>query len=283
MGKRPTASTLKRGPGRVKRIVLFFLKAIYLSPFVVFGLWLIGIVYFQGYDFKRPFSSRPEKKEEKVLKVFLHKQETVPRQHFHMVDQYVEAPTETQAVCVVCHGSYAHSKEKKTRAILNMHEGFISCYVCHSRQEHGQGKVKTTPSGARIKFLWVDSETGEFKNAVKGEYGKYPAQIFPIEYSEGEDGRIFTPIKLEAAQAFLNLLPELTPDQVSSAKAKLHEPLSKEPVSCADCHKKDGYLDFKSLGFPQQRIDHLISTEFVGMFEKYKTFYLPSVLDFRGN
>lgn len=273
----------ERGRGRVKRIVGFFLKVIYLTPFVVFGLWLISIVYFQGFEFKKPFSGRNEKKDDEIFKIFVHKQETVPRDHFHMVDPHVEIPKENQAVCVICHGSYTHSKEKKTRAILNMHEGFISCYVCHSRQEDGHGGVKTTQSGTRIKFLWVDSETGEFKNAVEGEYGKYPAQIFPIEYSGQGADHIFTPIKPEAAQAFLKLLPGLTSDQVASAKAKLHNPISKEPVSCADCHKKEGYLDFKSLGFPQQRIDHLTSTEFVGMFEKYETFYLPSVIDFRGD
>jgi hypothetical protein len=63
-------------------------------------------------------------------------------------------------------------------------------------------------------------------------------------------------------------------------KAKLHEHISDKPVFCSDCHKKDGYLDFKELGFPKQRIDHLNSTEIVGMIEKYKKFYLPSQIDF---
>jgi hypothetical protein len=51
-------------------------------------------------------------------------------------------------------------------------------------------------------------------------------------------------------------------------------------VFCSDCHKKDGYLDFRDLGFAQTRIDHLNSTEIVGMIEKYKKFYLPSQIDF---
>jgi len=37
---------------------------------------------------------------------------------------------------------------------------------------------------------------------------------------------------------------------------------------------------FKELGFSKQRIDHLDSTEIVGMIEKYKKFYLPSQIDF---
>jgi cytochrome c553 len=265
-----------------KRIALFFLKVIYLIPIFVFGVWLISIVYFQGLEFNKPSSRRTEKKEEGVFKVLAPKQETVPRDHFHMIDQYVEPQRQNQPVCVICHGSYAHGKEKKLRAILNMHDGYIACYVCHARKDDGKREGKPTTAVKRIEFVWVDRQTGEFKHAVKGEYGKYPAQIFPVEDSGQGAGRIYTPIKQEAAQQFLNLLPGLTKDQAVKAREKLHEPLSKEAVSCADCHKKDGYLNFKALGFPQQRVDHLSSTEFVGMIEKYKTFHLPSVIDFGG-
>jgi hypothetical protein len=273
---------LRKGKSGIKRIALFFLKMIYLAPIFAFGIWLISIVYFQGYDFNRPFSRRAEKKDEGVFKLITHKPDTVPRDHFHMIDKYVEPQRQNQPVCVICHRLYAHGKDKKVRAILNMHEGYIACYVCHSRRDdvHREGKAATADK--RIEFLWVDRETGEFTNKVEGEYGKYPAQIFPVEYSGQETGHIFTPIRQEDAQEFLKILPGLTKDQALEARAKLHEPLSKEAVSCEDCHKKDGYLNFKSLGFPQQRIDHLTSTEFVGMINNYKTFHLPSVIDFRG-
>jgi hypothetical protein len=273
----------RKGHARGKSIGSFFLKVIYLTPFFVFGIWLISIVYFQGLELNKRSSSRSKKEDEGVFKVLMHKQETVPRDHFHMTDEYVETQRQNQPVCVICHGSYAHGKEKKVRAILNMHDGYIACPVCHFRQDDGHREAKAATANKRIELLWVDRESGEFKHGVKGEYGKYPAQIFPIEYSGQGAGRILTPITQEAAQKFLRMLPELTKDQAVKAREKLHEPLSKEAVSCADCHKKDGYLDFQALGFPKQRVDHLISTEFVGMIEKYKTFHLPSVIDFRGN
>ena len=282
MGKRRGDSMPGKGNPKVKRMALFFLKVIYLTPIFALGIWLISIVYFKGFHFDMPFPSRSEKKDEGVFKTLMHKQEMVPRDHFHMIDKYVETQGQNQPVCVICHGSYAHGKKKTVRAMLNMHDGYIACYVCHVRLDDGHREGKTTTADKRIEFLWVDRETGEFKHAVKGEYGKYPAQIFPIEYSGQGAGRIFTPIKQEAAQEFLKMLPGLTKDQALEARAKLHEPLSKEAVSCEDCHKKDGYLNFKSLGFPQQRIDHLTSTEFVGMINNYKTFHLPSVIDFRG-
>jgi hypothetical protein len=43
---------------------------------------------------------------------------------------------------------------------------------------------------------------------------------------------------------------------------------------------KDGYLNFIELGFPLKRVNHLNSTEVVGLIEKYKTSYLPSEIDF---
>jgi len=47
-----------------------------------------------------------------------------------------------------------------------------------------------------------------------------------------------------------------------------------------DCHKKDGYLNFVKLGFPKNRVDHLVSTEVASMITNYETFYLPEVIDF---
>lgn len=271
-----------RGRSKIKRVALFFLKVIYLGPIFAFGIWLINMVYFQGHEVNRPASGNGEKKAVSVFKVLMPKQETLPLGHFHMVDQYVETRGKYQPVCVVCHGSYAHGKDKKVRAMLNMHDGYIACAVCHVRQDDSQADGQPGRTGQRLDFLWVDRQTGEFKRAVEGEYGKYPAQIFPVADSGQGTGHIYTPITVEAAQTFLKLLPGLTKDEASKAREKLHEPLSEKPVSCADCHKTDGYLDFHSLGFPQQRIDHLISTEFVGMIEKYETFHLPSVIDFGG-
>jgi mono/diheme cytochrome c family protein len=266
----------KRGPSIIQRVVLFFLKVVYIVPFFAFGIWLLSMVYLPGREVGRPPSVRGEKQPAAVFKVLMPKHEALPRGHFHMVDEYLQPQGQHQPVCVVCHGAYAHGKDKKLRAMLNMHDGYIACAVCHVRQDTGQG------DGKRAQFLWVDRESGAFKRAVEGEYGKYPAQIFPVTDAAQGTRQVYTPISAEAAQAFLQRLPGLSKDEASKAREKLHAPLSEKPVSCADCHKTDGYLDLRALGFPQQRIDNLVSTEFVGMIEKYETFHLPSVLDFGG-
>jgi hypothetical protein len=267
---------------RIRKFSLFLMKLLYILPFLVFGLWLLSLVYLHGFDLKTSISlsKYTKEKEEYVYKLIRKKDEPIPREHFHMIDEYVERQDPNPPICFLCHGAYPHGKEKKVRALLNMHTGFIACYVCHARKdepdENGRAKNKIA------EFLWVDRTTGEFNNTADGEYGKYHAKIYPITLNEYNTRKIFSPITPEAAQQFLSLKLELKTKEFEEAKAKLHEPLSKKPVFCSDCHQKEGYLDFKKLGFPKRRIEHLVSSEIVGMIDKYKTFYLPSVIDFRG-
>ena len=114
----------------------------------------------------------------------------------------------------------------------------------------------------------------------KGQFGKYPAKIFPARRTIRGQSRIFQPVEEKEAEEFLSLKDKFTPDQMAQAKIKLHEGVSKKPVFCNECHKKNGYFDFVKLGFPKNRIDHLTSTEVAGMIEKYETFYLPEAIDF---
>ena len=268
----------------LKRISFFVIKTLYILPFAIFGLWLLSVVYFPGFDLNASFSlSKYAEKSEATQQITGMKKPGIPRGHFHMIDAYVDRPDPKAQVCAQCHGIYAHGKEKKVRAFLNMHEDFMACTVCHVRKEDGQAGPGLIAENERVGFLWVDRQTGEFKSRVEGEYGKYPARISSVLYDPQGGKRLPIAITLAAAQQFLELKPKLkTPEQLEEARAKLHKAVTKKPISCSDCHKQDGYLDFLKLGFSQQRVDHLVSTEIVGMIDKYKTFYLPSVLDFRG-
>ena len=259
----------------IKRFPIFLLKFVYILPFLLFGAWLVKVVYFQP---EIPQVEAKPGEESTILigedhifkKIFLHK-DAVPREHFHLVDQWVTRQDPMAPVCLTCHGTYPHSKSEKVRSILNFHGGFIACSVCHARKEGEQHQ---------IYFAWVDRETGAVSKQARGEYGKYPAKIFPIQITKGARTRIFRPVSETAAKQFLAYKDKYTPDQIAQAKAKLHEHISTKPVFCSDCHKKDGYLDFRDLGFSEARIAHLDSTEIVGMIEKYKKFYIPTQIDF---
>lgn len=284
MNRKKGTSIFAAAVSLLKRIALFLIKALYILPLAVFGLWLLSVVYFPGFDLNASFSlSKYAKKTEAPQQVTGLKKPGIPREHFHKIDAYVDRPDPKAQICTQCHGTYAHGKEKKVRAFLNMHQDFIACTVCHVRKEDGQEGPGLIAENERIGFLWVDRQTGEFQSRVEGEYGKYPARIFSVIYDPQGRKRLPTPITAAAARQFLELRPKLkTKEQLEEARGKLHKAITKKPISCSDCHKQDGYLDFLELGFPRQRVDHLVSTEFVGMIDKYKTFHLPSVIDFRG-
>jgi cytochrome c553 len=255
----------------IKTFLVLLLKFIYILPFLLLGAWLLKLVYFPHVEAKKMVELGGVAAEDGIFRKILLLDEPVPRGHFHLVDEYVSPSEHMPPICLTCHGTYPHSKEEKVRSILNFHGGFIACSVCHARDEPGR---------KLIYFAWVDRERGSISRQVEGEYGKYSAKIFPVQMMEGVRTRVFRPVSEEAAKQYVKYKDQYTPDQIAQAKAKLHEHISPKPVFCSECHKKEGYLDFNRLGFPKQRIDHLNSTEIVGMIEKYKKFYLPSQIDF---
>jgi hypothetical protein len=250
------------------------MKAVSVLPFFLFGIWLLQVVYFPKVGTDKRLAAPKAVEKEGLFSEILVENEPVPRGHFHMVDEYILQPEPNPPICLTCHGTYAHSREKKLRAFLNFHSAFLSCTVCHVRNGAG---------GNRFAFTWVDHGTRAITTRVEGGYGKYPAKIYPITVSDKGERTVFRPVTEKAAQEYLKLKDKYTPDQVARAKAKLHRGISEKPVLCNECHRKDGYLDFTELGFPDKRIVHLVSTEVTGMIEKYQTFYLPSVIDFTGH
>lgn len=256
------------------KLYVLVVKAVFVLPLLLFGMWLLQMLYFPEVRATKPEVPVKTDQEDDIFKKILKHSELVPRGHFHMVDEHISQPEPFEPICLTCHGTFPHSKEKKVRSLLNSHTGFLACAVCHVRKD---------PPDEAFSFIWVDRRTGITSNAVEGEYGKYPAKIFPMKMSLLGREEIIRPVSEKSAQAFLKHKDEYNPDQVAQAKIKLHEPLTKKPVFCTECHKKGGYLGFAELGFPKNRVDHLTSSEVASMIQNYETFYLPEVIDFSGN
>jgi hypothetical protein len=47
---------------------------------------------------------------------------------------------------------------------------------------------------------------------------------------------------------------------------------------CKTCHSDKGILDFKKLGFADNRIEDLVQLNVKGMLTKYEEFFLPDLL-----
>ena len=70
-------------------------------------------------------------------------------------------------------------------------------------------------------------------------------------------------------------------EQQDEIKMLHDQTLSKKAVACLECHRKNGYLDFENLGFSQNRINQLVSSEVSRMVENYETFHMPKMLFFK--
>ena len=256
------------------KLSIFFVKAIFAIPLFLLGLWLLQMLYTPDTEAHKSAQTSKPAEEEGIFRKILKSDKRRPQPHFHMVDEHLAQPEPYQPICISCHGTFPHSKEKKVRSLLNFHTGFMSCAVCHYRKD---------PADETFSFAWVDRVTGTTSRQANGEYGKYPAKIFPARITAGGSETIIHPVSEQSAREFLELKEQFTPDHMAQAKIKLHELISPKPVFCMDCHKKDGYLNFENLGFSKNRVNHLVSSEVAGMIENYETFYLPEVIDFGKN
>jgi len=254
-----------------KDYIIFPIKIFLFLLLTIFSLLLLKSLYFPEVEIGKSATADLQPKDIGIISEIVGQENAVNRDHFHMLDDNTRQMTHYDPLCMTCHGTYPHSKEKKVRAFLNFHNGFLACSVCHPRTDLREKEHF---------FAWVDHETGAISDTVDGGYGKFPAKIFPIEVLSDGSKNIVRPVKDQSAREYLRLKDTLTPDQVAQAKVKLHEQISDKPVFCTDCHKKDGYFNYLRLGFPKNRIDHLTSSEVVSMIDKYTTFYLPSAIDF---
>jgi hypothetical protein len=258
----------------IKRFLTYGSKLLAILAFLLIALWLLQLLYFPEIEFGRTSKATQTTQGAGIIRKIVEQEDTSLRDHFHIIDEDTAKSAHYDPVCMTCHGTYPHAKEKKVRAFLNFHSGFLACSVCH---------IEKDLSDKDHSFTWVDRKTGKTSATVEGSYGRYPAIIYPVKVKADGSLQIINPISDQSAKEFLELRNTMTPDQISQAKIKLHENISLKPVSCKDCHKANGYLDFAKLGFPQNRIDNLTTTEAAAMIDKYTTFYLPKPIDFGTN
>ncbi len=266
----------------IKKTLIYLIKMAYIAPFAIFILWLLQLAYFPHLVYIPKFIEAMKPKVEvaktvteisgkkEMIKKIEHQSDPIPRGHFHITDEYIERlihQLETNPdLCLKCHGTYPHKKDKKKRSILNLHNGFMACEVCH---------VRKGPKDDNISFAWVNLKTGEISMKVKGGYGKYPAKIVPIKQIAGRTERLDEMVAREFSQEYLELKNKYTSDQLAEVK-KVHEHnLTKEPIICNDCHTTNGYLDLAGLGFSRHRVNRLSSSEIPNMLQKYEKFYFP--------
>jgi hypothetical protein len=190
--------------------------------------------------------------------------------HFHHIG--FDIGPDNRSYCIECHGDMPHDKIIELRAFLNMHAFFVGCQTCHVKLE---GAEKT---GA---FKWYDRRTGVIipPPDTTTRAGSYSAKIIPMEKTNGILRRIDSQERINFALEFKEKIDSLTEAQKQKAKKHIHSIVSKQPHICEDCHNSEKPLiQLETLGYPQERIDSILSTEVIGLIKNYTKFYMPRML-----
>jgi cytochrome c553 len=182
---------------------------------------------------------------------------------FHSPNSYEYAMDD---VCSACHTFAAHRKDKKYAPFYNAHGTFMSCNTCHFVKEGvtyrwgeiENGRVVLKDEGDFYGLRYVRS--GE-RVLLSGEESK--AKILPL-YND-----IPVEIPLEGNKNLMN---------DAAAVARMHNALSEKPLKCDDCHKPNGKLDFRSLGFSEERVKDLEHNEILEGLKKYDTLHFPKFI-----
>ena len=68
-----------------------------------------------------------------------------------------------------------------------------------------------------------------------------------------------------------------SPEEKEKIKQQLMKQVSKKPVTCEECHCKQGYLNYSDLGYDAARAADLSRIEIVKMIKEYKDFKFPVI------
>lgn len=169
-------------------------------------------------------------------------------------------------VCSACHTFAAHKKDRKFSPFYNAHGTFMSCNVCHFAKPG-------------ITYSWAEIKDGKVVLLKKGDfYGLRYIKVGNRVMLSGEESNakivpVYNGVPVEIPlKGNENLLKDVT------AVARMHNALTDHPLKCDDCHKVNGKLDFKALGFSDERVKDLEHNEIVKGLEEYKTIHFPKFI-----
>ncbi|HDH50048.1 MAG TPA: hypothetical protein ENH04_01445 [Nitrospirae bacterium] len=219
-----------------------------------------------------------EKKRSAILEDVKRQEEYEKHRHFHNVVEYPTLPGKELTVCFICHSDYPHSKNKKVRALLNMHTQFFVCETCHIQEKKGYeivykwyNPLEKEPKGPFFGTSY-DPETGNLV-PVKDQFSR----IAPYFKSGDTLLSAIQHQESDLAQDYMRVRDQLTPVQRENVKKKFHVSTKPKGHECKVCHSKKGLLDFRKLGFAENRIVDLEQLNIAGMITKYEKFYIPNL------
>ncbi len=245
---------------------------------------LVGVFYHLAFSSYGPQLLMPMKE-----KYFTKQQSTILTEakrledleihrHFHNITSFPQIPENVRPVCYICHSDYPHSKTKKVRSLLNMHTQYFVCETCHIKEKEAAkivykwyNPLNENPRGPFFGTSY-DPETGNIM-----EVDDLISRIAPFFKTGNTMESAIQMQDAPLAQDYVKVRDKLTPEQRDGVKKKFHVNIKPKGHDCNTCHAKDSILDYKKLGFAENRIVDLEQLNVKGLITKYKTFYLPDL------
>jgi hypothetical protein len=219
-----------------------------------------------------------EQQRSPILDEVRRNEEYEKHRHFHNVVEVPQLPENMRPVCYICHSNFPHSKNKKVRALLNMHSQFVVCETCHIERKAGMditfrwyNPFTDNPEGPFFGTSY-DPETGRLVK-VDDKYSK----IAPYLRKAGEPESLIQMQDAPLAQDYMKVRDRLTPDQRDNVKKKFHVNIKPKGNECKECHSRESIIDYGELGFAANRIVDLEQLNITGMMTKYQKFYIPNL------
>ena len=260
-----------------------FMLALYVGMWsvilVVACIWLITfLVGTLGYEQEQApemdvFDSVVALTEENVVRYLGEWEFLEPKLpgHFHHVGRWYQP--DKWNFCIKCHTSTPHSRAPQQRAFLNMHNLFISCQVCHVRE---QEEIAPT------RFGWIDIVNGQLcsnPDMAEGVWGEYGAKIVPLKGTKENPQPVTLDDEEAFAATFRKRVDDLDDRQKVVGNKYIHRRCVDTPVRCGDCHNsEEAFLPYTALGYSSERSAFLVSSEVVDLVARYETFYMPNLL-----
>lgn len=210
---------------------------------------------------------------------------TDKKRHFHNEPKDNFVNQGKKPACFYCHGDYPHSTLPMVRSLLNMHTQFIGCMTCHNDPRVINEKT--------LSFGWLNYSGIEVSGLPYGtrinpatgfivDTDDYYSKI--VAYTSTNSGRKLLELTEESPDVrdFVELRGQFTDRERDIYKKALHKGVSPKGRFCTRCHSKENesYMPFRKLGFSEQRITDLTNTNIVGIVEKYREFYMPSLFKY---
>lgn len=202
--------------------------------------------------------------------------------HFHNLPKVDPTSLGKKPVCYSCHSEYPHSKKPMVRSLLNMHTQFVGCMTCHVDDK----KV----SDDTITLRWLNYSGIDVKGKPFGlednpqtgslaETDDYYSKIVAYTTMKGREALLEITEDAPEAQEFTKLRHQLSDQDLGSIKKAFHGYVNPIGRFCTRCHsqEKDSFVPFRALGFTDRRIAALTNVNIVGLVEKYKEFYIPTI------